>query len=515
LVETYLPAWKSCVQDGGARSVMCSYNSVNGVPSCANDFLLKEVLRGEFGFDGYVVSDCDAINCIQNDHHYTDNPGDTCRVAVRAGTDLDCGSFYSNLPIAIKEGKLHSSDINQAVRRLFKQRMELGMFDPPELQPYTRLGPDVVDSPAHQKLALEAARQSMVLLKNEGNILPVSKKSRVAVIGPNGNVTVTLLSNYFGQRCHDGGYDCITTPYQAILKKGVSATFSKGCDIDSQNKSGFEKAISDAKSADVVFLFLGIDETIESEGKDRYTITLPGVQNELAQAIVATGIPTVVILINGNALAIEWIKQNVPGILEAYYAGEKASYAIADVLFGDYNPGGKLSYTIYPSEYFNQIPLTDMSMTHFPGRTYKYYTGKPLWPFGFGLSYTTFEITWIDNQNEFIIDTSKKFSVYFRANVTNTGLRAGDEVVLAFVNGTNSLKRLFGFQRVTLQPGESTQVFFAGSSETFSTVNSKGERIISAGKYHIFLTNGVDNTLTSVVTITGKPKTLFKLPNRQ
>jgi len=379
-----------------------------------------------------------------------------------------------------------------------------------------RLAPSVVDSPYHQQLALEAAQQVMVLLQNNGSILPISKSAKVAVIGPNSNVTQTLLSNYHGQRCHDGGYDCMTNPYDAIMQKGIDATWAFGCAINSDDTSGFAEAITNAKDADIAIVFLGIDQSIESEGNDRVTIDLPGVQLQLIQEIVATGTPTVVVLINGGALAIEWIKANVPGILEAFYPGEMGSFAIADVLFGDYNPGGKMAYTILPAEYVNQIPLTDMNMTDGPGRTYRYYTGTPIWPFGWGLSYTTFTIDWESNsmKPKTFATNDDLSQVYFRAKVTNTGSIAGDEVVQAFITGTGPIKQLFGFQRVSLQPGESKEVFFAGTAKIFSQVNTFGDRIVKEGTYGIILTNGVDQHLHTKITLTGHPQVLFSLPEK-
>jgi len=512
LVDTYLPAWKACVSDARARSVMCSYNSVNGIPACASDFLLQDILRDEFGFDGYVVSDCDAVDCIMSTHHYTDNPGDTCRVAVTAGTDLDCGNFYEHLPEAISQGKLKEEDITLAVSRLYRQRFELGMFDPVEIQPYTRIAPSVVDSVEHRQLALEAARQSMVLLQNHGGLLPLSKKYRIAVIGPNANVTETLLSNYHGSRCHDGTYNCVETPLNAIRAKVPQVIYAKGCSISGTDKSDFPEAVKIAQGANVAVLFVGIDNTIESEGLDRTNISLPGVQEDLVREVVATGTPTVVVLINGGSLAIEWIKDHVPAILEAWYAGEMASYAIADVLFGDYNPGGKLPNTIFEADYVNQISLFNMNMADSPGRTYRYYTGKPLWPFGFGLSYTTFNITWESPLVQTVNTLDNVFDVSFRATVRNTGHIAGDEVVMAFVinSAPHPLKQLFGFQRVTLAPGQQKEVFFAGGAESFSFVDPQGQRVVIPGTYTVVLSNGLQE-VSGQVNLLGNALKLFSL----
>eukprot|EP01114_Cavostelium_apophysatum_P021552 TRINITY_DN755_c0_g1_i2.p1 TRINITY_DN755_c0_g1~~TRINITY_DN755_c0_g1_i2.p1 ORF type:complete len:740 (-),score=107.06 TRINITY_DN755_c0_g1_i2:56-2275(-) len=508
LVETYLPAWEACIQIGGAKSIMCSYNAVNGIPTCASDFLLQTIVRDEWQFDGYVVSDCDAIDCIMNYHHYTSTPAETCAVAVKAGTDLNCGNFYSNIPSALDSGLLNEADLAQSMRRLFTQRFALGLFDPVEIQSYTKIGPDVVDSEAHRLLALEAARESIVLLQNDNNILPLSKGMKVAVIGPNSNVTETLLSNYHGARCLDGTYDCVISPIQAILNMGVKATWNYGCSIDGTDDSGFDDAVQAAVNADVAVVFLGIDNSIEREGLDRVNITLPGVQDQLIQKIYAAQKNIVVVLINGGAVAIKWISDNIPGIIEAFYPGENGAQAIAEVLFGDYNPGGKMPYTIYPAEFVDQISLEDMSMSDYPGRTYKYYSLEPIFPFGWGLSYTTFSILWENGTNEM----TSEGQTYFRANVTNIGDRAGDEVVLAFVGAQEQggpIRRLFGFERVHLMPGESRQVYFFATAETFSTVDEKGNRWQHPGNYQITIGNGVQE-ISKMIKIEGEATLLHK-----
>ncbi|KAH3745647.1 glycoside hydrolase family 3 domain protein [Pelomyxa schiedti] len=475
LEYSYLPAFRACITEGRAKSVMCAYNAVNGIPCCADNELLQEILRDEWGFDGYVVSDCDAVSCIMNNHHYTDTAEDTCAVAVKAGTDLDCGTFYNALPSTVSQGKLTEEDINTAVNRLFTQRIQLGMFDPNYMQVYTGYGPELVDSPYHQQLALQIARESMVLLQNNQNLLPLDPSMTVALIGPNADVRSTLLGNYYGERCHGGTDLCVQSVLEAIETKTSSVYYAKGCEIKSEITVGFYEAIKIATLSDVAVMVMGIDTSVESEGNDRYTTTLPGVQEDLIQQVVATGTPVVVVLINGGSLSIEWTKDNVPAILEAFYAGQSAAQAIADVLFGDYNPGGKLPYTVYPAEYVDQIPLTEMGMSVSPGRTYRYYTGTPLWPFGWGLSYTNFTLDWYSQ--EYLpesLDVGAQ-STNYRVNVTNTGGRAGDEVVMAFITenaAAGAIEQLFGFQRVHLEPGESATVeFFTSLAGKVSATN--------------------------------------------
>ncbi|KAH3767619.1 beta-D-xylosidase 2 [Pelomyxa schiedti] len=388
----------------------------------------------------------------------------TKKYAKTASSEVSPG--FGHLMTKLSASK---DDINLAIKRLFTQRFELGMFDPDDIQVYTGYGPELVDSAYHQQLALQIARESMVLLQNNG-ILPLSKDVSVAVIGPNANAPSTYLGNYYGQRCHDGSYSCMQSIFTAIQSKAASAVYAKGCDINSQDTSGFQAAVNAAKSADVAVLVMGIDNSIESEGLDRYTTSLPGVQESLVETVYATGTPIIVVLVNGGALSIEWIKANVPGILEAFYSGQSEAQAVADVLFGDYNPGGKMPYTVYPSDYVNQIPLTEMGMSVTPGRTYRYYTGTPLWPFGWGLSYTNFSLTWYDPQASLPEVVNTLQTTYYRVNVTNTGTLAGDEVVLAYVTenaAASAIKQLFGFDRVHLEPGETKSVeFFAALGNT-------------------------------------------------
>lgn len=270
---------------------------------------------------------------------------------------------------------------------------------------------------------------------------------------------------------------------------GAVVNYALGCTVKGNDTSGIPKAVTALQNSDVGIVFLGLNQEVESEGQDRVDIALPGVQLKLIQALYATRKPIVVVLINGGAVAIEWVKQHIPAIVEAGYPGENGAQAIAEVLFGDYNPGGKLIVTVYPANYVHQVPLTNMSMraaSNNPGRTYRYYTGEPLWEFGHGLSYTTFKTTWLSSLPATIAPSAV---LSFRVKVQNTGRRAGDEVVLAFVsrNDTNNgpLKQLFGFQRVHLNPGESKEVFFSSSPTTLAVPAKKLQRVVHPGHYKI------------------------------
>eukprot|EP01095_Lingulamoeba_sp_RSL-Kostka_P009401 TRINITY_DN3243_c0_g2_i1.p1 TRINITY_DN3243_c0_g2~~TRINITY_DN3243_c0_g2_i1.p1 ORF type:complete len:488 (+),score=165.70 TRINITY_DN3243_c0_g2_i1:127-1590(+) len=463
---------------------MCSYNAVNGVPSCANNLLQNIVARDQWDFDGYFVSDCGAINDIQYSHNYTNNVWDTCAVAIKGGCDLNCGSYYLQCGDAIKHETLDIEDLRDAVGRVMKTRFELGLFDPPQFSLYNSLEYyNNVGTYEHSELAYRAALESMVLLQNNNNILPLNSSSikNIALIGPNANATTTLLGDYYGTP------KFVISPLQGFLKY-TQVQYTEGCSIQGNDTSGFDYAINIAKNSDAVVFVAGIDQSVESEGLDRTSITLPGVQLELIQQIVGnvTDVPIIVMLVNGGQISIPWIKENVDGIVECFYPGMAGGRAMADIVFGAYNPGGRLPYTIYPPDYVNEIPMTDMTMRDYPGQTYKFYTGNPVFEFGHGLSYTTFEYTPITSQTIYASTLDKE--IYYRVNVTNTGNMEGDDVVLGFVypNAEDApFKKLFGFERIHLNPGETKEVYFFQSVGTLALYNKLGYSYIKPGMKNI------------------------------
>eukprot|EP00698_Gefionella_okellyi_P025800 TRINITY_DN957_c0_g1_i2.p1 TRINITY_DN957_c0_g1~~TRINITY_DN957_c0_g1_i2.p1 ORF type:complete len:847 (-),score=150.04 TRINITY_DN957_c0_g1_i2:90-2630(-) len=494
LTDTFLPAFDACARLAEAQSVMCSYNEVNGVPSCASSYLQQNVLREQFNWTGYIVSDCDAVADIQLSHHYTNDSAQTCGVAMKAGTDLDCGNFYQAMPSAVKAGTVSEAQIDIAVQRLFVARFRLGMFDPPEMVPFKQITMDSVDSWQHKDLALDAARQGIVLLNNSAGLLPLSKSATVAVIGPNANATDDLLGNYHGS------YPFVISPLQGIINKGVKVIYEEGCQMDTDDISKIPAAVKASQDADVTVLVLGLDQSQESEGNDRTSLQLPGVQMQLVAAIAQLNKPTVVVLITGGPVAVDWIRYNMDTVLLAWYGGEMAGYALSDVLFGDYNPAGRLPITYYPAAFVEQIPMTDMDMRTSPGHTYRYYTGQPLWEFGHGLSYTTFSTQWAVQP---ITSGSTADTVMFHVNVTNTGTLAGDEVVLAFVSVSTAgapLKQLFGFTRVHLQPGEATTAEFTLTPGLRSVVNEQGQRYSLPVVHTIRI-----GQLSAVIAFSGEP----------
>ncbi len=531
LYNYYLPAFRSCVMEGRALGIMCSYNAVNGIPSCANDFLLQKTLRESWRFDGYVTSDCGAIRDECTDepsgHGYT-NCTQATADSILAGTDVDCGGVYNaEIENAVKSGALKEGQVDVSFARLTTIQMRLGLFDNDKAtQPYFNLGIDDIDTAQHQQLALEAAQQSIVLLKNDDGVLPIKAGSKVAVVGPHYNATELLLSNYHGAQCagapgqgpgtgHD--FTCMTSILQAITAAngGGSTVGSSGCDVNTNRTDHIGPAVKAAKDADIVILTVGIDQDIEREGRDRDDTTLPGVQPQLVDAILALNKKTVMVLFNGGAMSLGEYKNKVPAIVDAFYGGGKGAEALADVLFGKYNPSGKLAATMYPPEYVNQIPLTEMGLTVSPGRTHMFYKGTPEFEFGFGLSYTSWRVEWVDAEEALPIRWSlsandiKRSRV--RARVHNTGTRSGRQTLLLFVRPktleaaatrdphmASLARKLVGYRGtgVHLAPGESHELEFEISPEMLRVAQAADSSSIYKGEYEMFLWDGAENQVT-------------------
>jgi beta-glucosidase len=465
LENTYLYAFHATLTEGPAYSVMCAYNSVNGAPACANTFLLEDTLRKSWKFPGYVVSDCDAVDDIYSGHHYAHSLAEASAEAVKAGTDLDCGKAYQSLVEAVQQGLITEQEINRTVERLFVARIRLGMFDPPDRVPFSRIGMDQVASAAHQQLALEAAEKSMVLLKNDNAELPIEHVPHsIAVLGPAANDPDALLGNYNGTPRHT------VTPLEGIRKEfGGSADvrFAPGSSYVESSTSTppysqtpealLRDAVDLVKRSDLAILCIGLNSKLEGEEMpidipgfshgDRTDIQLPPRQEKLLESVLDTGKPVIVVLINGSALAVATAKDRAAAILEAWYPGQEGGTAIARTLSGKNNPAGRLPVTFYKS--VDQLPpFTDYSMKN---RTYRYFTGEALFPFGYGLSYSTFKYS----------DQSVNGHTA-SARITNTSTREGDEVVQLYVKtdyAPNPVLR--GFQRIHLRPDESRVISFA------------------------------------------------------
>jgi len=497
LRETYLPQFEMGIKEGKAYSVMCAYNRYNGEACCGSDALLNGILRDEWGFDGYIVSDCGAISDIYRGHKVVETAAEAAALAVRSGTDLECASVYRNLKEALEKNLITEKEIDVAVKRLFIARFRLGMFDPPEMVKYTQIPYSVNDSEQNKALARETALKSIVLLKNENNLLPLKKDiGTVAVIGPNSDESFVLLGNYNGTPSDP------YTPLRGVREKltGLSEViYARGCNwaegMPGQQKTDEElkaEALDAAKKADIIIMCMGITPKLEGEemrvnvdgfrGGDRIRIDLPDVQQELIKEIHTLGKPIVLVLLNGSALAVNWENENIPAIIETWYGGQAAGQALADVIFGDYNPSGRLPVTFYKS--VNDLP--DFSDYKMENRTYRYFNGEPLYPFGFGLSYTTFKYSKFTSAKTINSGDEIKVTV----NVKNTGKMAGDEVVQLYLSNLSAsvpvpVKALKGFKRIHLNPGETKTITFTLAPDAFSVIDEQNKRVIKPGIFEM------------------------------
>jgi len=524
LREYYLPAFKAAITEGGAYSVMSAYNAVNGVPASANEWLLNDILRGEWGFKGYVVSDCGAVSDIVHGHKFETDPVKAVALSAKAGTDLECETceteqflYDKYLLNAVNKGYITEKDIDKNVSRLFRARFLLGEFDPPESVPYSAIPESKLDCREHRDLALQIAKESIVLLKNENRTLPLDQNEikSIAVIGPNADRTV--LGGY------SGSPSVSITPLQGLknkVKESIEIRYSEGCKImdkmkigwDDENEKPIFKMLDETKSindaiklageSDLAIVFAGTNLDVANEAADRPNLDLPGNQLKLIQEVYKANPKTIVILINGMSLTINWVDENIPAIVEAWYPGQAGGAAIADVLFGDYNPGGKLPVTFYKS--VNDLPeLGDYDITK--GRTYWFYKGDALYPFGHGLSYTTFEYKNLSiSKKSFNPDKENKITV--SVDVQNTGRVKGDEVVQLYVKDLESsviqpVKKLRGFKRITLDKGQTKTVTFELSNEDFAYWDEqKKDWNIEDGKFEIQIGSSlVDIRLKSIV----------------
>ena len=630
LRETYLPAFRATIVEAKADSVMCAYNRLNTEPCCTNKRLMTDILRGEWKFGGFVVSDCGAIDDIWKRHQFVKTEAEASALAVKAGTDLTCGREYLSLIQAVKQNLISEAEIDVAVKRLMMARFRLGMFDPPAMVRYAQIPFSENDSPAHHQLSLTAARESMVLLKNDRSLLPLKKDiKKLAVIGPNADALESLLGNYngtpskyvtplagirskvspqtevlFAPGTYKIGSTTVPVP-SASLGTGLKGeyfdnremkgepvltrvdreinfdwgAFSPAPQLKPQNfsvrwtgklivrQSGkyvlggagnggmrvhidgkvlleelanrrtkvvtkeieleagrsydirldyyvgtntfaaaklvwsapngertlHEEAITTARQADAVVVFLGLSPLVEGEemdvpfegfrGGDRTSIDLPKQQEELLKEVQALGKPVVLVLLNGSAIAVNWANEHVPAILESWYPGAEGGTAIADVLFGDYNPSGRLPVTFYKS--VEQLPpFTDYSMQ---GRTYRYFKGAPLYPFGFGLSYSKFKYS---NLRFSAKGINAGDSITVSAEVQNVSDRSGEEVVQLYISDVASsvpvaIRSLAGFNRIDLKPGEKRRISFTLTPRQMSLIDDKGRRVIEPGKFMV------------------------------
>ncbi len=496
LWDTYLPAFRDLVVDAKVSGVMCAYNAFQGQPCCGNDLLMQAILRDKWQFKGYVTSDCGAIDDFYRHHKTHPNAESAAADAVFHGTDLDCGQeAYMALIKAVREGIITERQVDVSLKRLFSIRFRLGLFDPLDKVPYSNIPISVLECARHQELAKRMAQESIVLLKNRKRLLPLSKDKfkKIVVMGPNANNKDALLGNYNGVPTR------MLTPLQAIRERvgdEAEVLFVKGPDhVDVATDEMLQQWVAQVKGADIVIFIGGISPQLEGEemlvskdgfsGGDRTTIALPAVQTEMMKALAVERIPTVFVMMTGSALAIPWEANHVPAILNAWYGGQYGGEAIADVLFGDYNPSGKLPVTFYAKD----SDLPDFNSYDMAGRTYRYFQGKALYPFGYGLSYTDFAYSSLQIPRK-CNQTDKEIKV--EVTVKNKGKLAGEEVVQLYISHPGQkvlvpLASLKGFQRVHLKAGESKKLVFLLSDRDLACVDENGHLTMLPGDISIFI----------------------------
>jgi beta-glucosidase len=512
LWETYLPAFKALVQEGDVQEVMCAYHRFDGEPCCGNSRLLNDILRKEWGFKGLVTSDCWAINDFFNpsNHGTSKTKEDAVATAVIAGTDVECGGTYRSLTDAVAQGKITEEKINESLLRLLKARFELGDFDSEDLVPWKKIGEEVIASKEHHQIALDAARRSIVLLQNKQDILPLAKTTKVAVIGPNANDSVMMWGNYNGFPRHT------VTILEGIKQKGNVIGYMKACDLvenmgrqprrnnegpardyghddalqiktDDATKTTNEDILNCVKDADIVVFVGGISPRLEGEemrvtlpgfrGGDRTSIELPQMQRDVLKLLHDAGKKVVFVNCSGSAMALVPETTTCDAIVQAWYGGEAGGEALADVLYGDYNPTGRLPITFYRST--DQLP--DYESYEMKGRTYRYLKEAPLWYFGYGLSYTTVRYG-APTYNNNVVSVS----------LTNTGKRSTEEVVQVYLNkqGDTDGPRatLRAYQRVVVPAGATVKAEIPLPRNSFEWWNPNTNTMnVTAGQYNVMV----------------------------
>lgn len=504
LRNVYLPPFKSAVQ-AGAATFMTAFNELNGVPATANPFLLDQILRKEWGFEGFVVTDYTSVN----EMIYHGNVGtleEAGELAMNSGVDMDMqgGVFQQFLAESVKSGKVDESRITEAARSVLRMKYLLGLFDDPYRYQDAQNASDVLLHPSHLELAETSAAKSMVLLKNKQNILPLQSSQKVALIGPLADDEYHILGNWIGKGDRSGTAVSVKEGFEA---RGAHFSYAKGCEIEENNKEGFEKALQVAKNADVIVLVAGETEDMSGEAASRTSISLPDIQKELIAALNETGKPIVLVLFNGRPLDLSWESTIADAILETWFSGTAGGHAIADVLYGDVNPSGKLTMS-FPRN-VGQIPVfyneKQTGRPHDIPEANERYTSKfidvpnsPLYPFGFGLSYTTFDYKNVTLSSD-ILTTQNPLTV--SVEVTNNGNFDGEEIVQLYIKDkvasiTRPVKELKGFKKVFLKKGEMQKVSFEITVEDLMFYNSDLERVVEPGVFDLMIAPNSDHPFT-------------------
>ena len=499
LREYWLPHFRDAVVEGKACSLMASYNAINGTPNNINHWLLTDLLKNEWKHEGFVVSDLGGVKTMVEGHEKKKMTYvDAVAQSLMAGCDFSDKEFEENIPAAVREGKLTEERLNDALSRVLRVRMRLGEFDPFDAVPYSKISPNVVGSPEHRAIALKASQQSIVLLQNRDHLLPLdkSKLKRIAVLGPLADFIIT--NNYNGMPGK------VITALQGIKDRaaaGTEVSFALGgmvggkandwvkesieapVDADAELK----KAVELARGSDVAIICIGTTAATEQEGRDRKTLGLTGNQEELVKAVLAVNLRTIVVQMSAGPLTVPWVKEKVPAMLQAWWPGEEGGHAIADVIFGEVNPAGRLPHTVYASE--KQVPpMDEYDVTK--GFTYMYLNGEPLYPFGHGLSYTDFKYSGLKLSTE---EVKADGNVNVSVEITNTGKLAGDEVVQLYVHQVKSsvkrpVKELRGFQRISLKPGETKTATLALPANKLAFWDEKTHGfVVEPGAYEVMI----------------------------
>ena len=541
LREMHIFPYEAAIREAKARSVMNAYHSIDGIPCAGSRELLTDILRGELGFEGVVVSDYYSIRLLHEDHLVAEDLRRAGVMALEAGLDIECPTIecYGDLLVsAVRDGLISEAVVDNAVRRHLKLKFELGLFDEIFVEP-ERVSV-VFETPEQRALAREAAQKSIVLLKNENGLLPLAKDiKKLAVIGPNANCTRSVQGDYTYDAHVDPEEDTIevVTVLDGIKAKvgpEVEVRYAQGCTIMGESREGFAEAVQCAEESDLVVLVIGGKSGLsglirreegvsavdfnqqglvtepDGESHDRTDLVLTGVQEELVKAVHATGKPVVVVLINGRPLCIPWIAENIPAIVEAWLPGEEAGNAVADVLFGDYNPGGKLPVSIPRS--VGQQPVHYNRLKMSKSRRYISTDAEPLYPFGFGLSYTTFAFSDLELSSK-ELELAEDITISCR--VTNTGERAGEEVVQLYIRDhfasrARPVQELKGFKRIYLEPGESKVVRFRLYSDQLAFIGLDGKLTVEPGEFSVLIgSSSKDIHLTDTFTVTGLRKVAY------
>ena len=490
LNDTYLPAFKRLVQGARVEAVMGAYNRVNGEPACASRFLLQTTLREKWQFQGHVVSDCWALTDIHVGHHAAKDVVEAAAMALNAGCDISCGVTYDKLEEAIQRGLVSEAQIDQALHRTLLTRFKLGIFDPPEMVPFTTIPQSVICSPRHRRLAREAARKSIVLLKNRGKILPIRKDvKRISIVGPNATSIEALLGNYNGYN------ESLSTLMEGIIGRapeGVRVGYRMGVPLHQPALNPLDWTTGDAAASDLTIACMGYSSLLESEEGDailsehkgdRADIVLPPAQVDFVKKLVYAGARVVMVLCGGSPIALGDLEDMVEAVLFVWYPGEAGGKALADVLFGDVSPSGKLPLTFPRS--ISQLPRFENYCME--GRTYRYSRLEPLYPFGFGLSYTRFELSTLKL-------SSSKLAVgeplTLRVTVRNAGGVDADEVVQIYLSDLEASvpvpqHKLVAFQRVHIRAGGQKTVRFSLPAEALTFVDEQGNQKLEPGKFRL------------------------------